>query len=181
MTDSPFNRILISRTDNIGDVVLTLPMAGAIKQKYPNAKILFLGKKYTKAVVECSENIDEFYDWDEIKKLNNKKEIFKNLKCDTIIHVFPNIEISKLAKEAKIKNRIGTNRRLFHWIYCNKKVSLSRKNSDSHECQLNLKLLEPLNIKDRFELKSIPDLYGFNKIQKLPEKYIELIDKKNLI
>ena len=181
--DDKIKKIIISRTDNIGDVILTLPMAGAIKQKYPNSKIIFLGKKYTKPIIETCINIDEFYDWDEIKKSDNKVQIFKNMDCDTIIHVFPNKEIAKLAKLANIKNRIGTSRRIYHWIYCNFKVTLSRKNSNLHESQLNLKLLSPLNINTELNVYEIPKYYGLKNIKELPEKFSKLIDPKkfNLI
>ena len=33
--------IVISRTDSIGDVALTLPMAGILRSKYPEAKAHF--------------------------------------------------------------------------------------------------------------------------------------------
>jgi heptosyltransferase III len=176
MEDNSFRKILISRTDNIGDVILTLPMAGAIKQKYPNSKVIFLGKKYTKPIIDTCVNIDEFYDWDEIKKSDNRIQLFKNMDCDTIIHVFPNKEIAKIAKQASIKNRIGTSRRLYHWIYCNNKVVLSRKKSNLHESQLNLKLLEPLSINNILSIHEIPKYYGLTKIKNLPENYTNLID-----
>lgn len=183
MEDNLFKKILISRTDNIGDVILTLPIAGVIKQRYPNSKIFFLGKKYTKPIIDICANIDKFYDWDEIKKTENKAQLFKDMNCDTIIHVFPNKQIAKAAKQAQITNRIGTNRRLYHWIYCNHNVSLSRKKSDLHESQLNLKLLEPLGIKETANIYEIPKYYGLNKIEKLPEKFSHFIDqnKFNLI
>ena len=98
MKDNLLKKILISRTDNIGDVILTLPMAGAIKQKYPNSKVIFLGKKYTKPIIDICTNIDEFYDWDEIKNSEDKVQQFKNMNCDTIIHVFPNKEMLHLSK-----------------------------------------------------------------------------------
>lgn len=183
MEDNLNQRILISRTDNIGDVVLTLPMTGLIKEKYPNSKVLFLGKKYTKPIIEICNHIDEFYDWDEIKKSSDTLVEFNKINCDTIIHVFPNKEIAKLAKKSGVKTRIGTSRRLFHWIYCNKNISLSRKNSDLHESQLNLKLLEGLNIKCNLSLQDIPKYYGLSKLKKLPENFNSLIDstKFNLI
>ena len=183
MEDDLFKNILISRTDNIGDVILTLPMAGILKKYYPHSKIMFLGKKYTKPIIDTCENIDAFFDWDELKKSQNKLAEFKNMNCDTIIHVFPNKEIAKIAKIAKIKNRIGTSRRVFHWLFCNKLVSLSRKKSDLHESQLNLKLLEPLNIKIDIKINEISKYYGLKKIEKLPEKFTNLIDAKkfNLI
>ncbi|KAB8031088.1 glycosyltransferase family 9 protein [Fluviispira multicolorata] len=172
-----FKRILISRTDNIGDVILTIPMAGAIKKQFPNSKVLFLGKKYTKPIIDCCEFIDEFYDWEEIKKNN---EI---INCDSIIHVFPNKEISKYSYNLKILNRIGTNRRIYHWIYCNKKVNLSRKNSTLHEAQLNLKLLSPLNINTNITTNELVNYYGFTRTEGLPDNHKKLIDKNkfNLI
>ena len=66
--------ILLSRTDSIGDVILTIPMAGYIKQKLPEAKVFFLGKTYTKAIVESSEYIDEFINWDELSKLSKTEQ-----------------------------------------------------------------------------------------------------------
>jgi hypothetical protein len=52
-------RIIISRTDNLGDVILTLPMAGILKSEIPGCYILFLGKKYTKPLVDACEHVDE--------------------------------------------------------------------------------------------------------------------------
>ena len=40
--------LLIVRTDRIGDVVLSLPLAGIIKSEFPNCKITFLVREYTK-------------------------------------------------------------------------------------------------------------------------------------
>ena len=48
---SNIQRIMIVRTDSIGDVMLTLPMAFYIKQTFPNAELFFLGKSYTKDII----------------------------------------------------------------------------------------------------------------------------------
>ena len=58
MKNLPQN-IIISRTDNLGDVMLTLPLAGYIKSIVPEAKIYFLGKSYTRSVIEASRFIDQ--------------------------------------------------------------------------------------------------------------------------
>ena len=176
-------RIIISRTDSIGDVVLTLPMAGIIKEKYPESKILFLGRTYTKPVVDLSKHVDEFINWDDLQKQENTLEAFKALNADVIIHVFPNKEISRLALKSKIATRIGTKGRLFHVFTCNKKVSFSRRKSDLHEAQLNIKLLQPLNIDKSPSLAMLEGFYGFEKLKPLPEKLKELLskDKKNII
>jgi heptosyltransferase-3 len=166
-------KVLLSRTDNIGDVIFTLPMAGLIKQYYPHWKIYFLGKEYTRAIVECSTFIDAFYNEDEI--------IEKNF--DIIIHVFPNKKIANFAKKVGINLRVGTNRRLFHFFNCNKLVNLTRKNSELHEAQLNFKLLSPLNIFTNIPLEQIPNFYGFTKVTECKSEFLNLIDtnKFNLI
>ena len=56
-------RIVLSRTDSIGDVILTLPMAGALRQRYPDLYIIFLGSSYTRPIVECCPYVNEFADW----------------------------------------------------------------------------------------------------------------------
>lgn len=170
--------IIISRTDSIGDVVLTLPMTGIIKQFILGSKIIFLGRNYTKDVIALSEHVDEFVSYDDILKLNSSEQIeaFKKLNATHIIHVFPVKEIAHLAKKAGIKNRIGTTNRLWHWFTCNIKISLSRKNSDLHEAQLNTKLLTPFGIKQDFSLEELVSAYGFTKIPALEKTHSDLID-----
>jgi len=169
-------RIIISRTDSIGDVVLTLPMAGVIKSFYPNCKIFFLGRTYTQPIVNTSIHVDEFINWDTLQKEANPIEALKKYNTDTIIHVFPNKDVARLAFKAKIPNRIGTRGRVFHVLNCNKKVAFSRRKSDLHESQLNLKLLFPFKIDRPFSLKEIEGFYGLNNLKTLPVQFSSLID-----
>lgn len=176
--------IIISRTDSIGDVVLTLPMAGVLKSYFPNVKITFLAQKYTEPVIRCSSDVDDVLCWDEIKKENDVVTLFKNLNADVIIHVFPNKEIAEIAKKAKIKYRIATARRWYNLIYCNKLLNYTRKNSDLHEAQLNLKMLQPLGIEELPSMSELPNYYHVKSRELLnyPEVF-KLIDttKFNLI
>ncbi|MBI2257584.1 MAG: glycosyltransferase family 9 protein [Flavobacteriia bacterium] len=149
-------KILISRTDNIGDVVLTLPLAFYLKKEFPNIELVFLCKNYTKAIVECTDVFNEIWTLEELK-LKSAEEVKKS-KIDAVIHVFPNKEVSSFFKKCKIPIRIGTSHRWFHWLTCNKKVDFTRKNSDLHEAQLNFKLLQAL-----FEIK-IPALSELNDL-----------------
>lgn len=169
--------ILISRTDSIGDVVLTLPMAGIIKQFMPESRIVFLGRNYTQEVIALSEHVDEFISYDELLKLPAEEKVnaFKNIHASHIIHVFPVKEIAQLAKQARIPKRIGTTNRLWHWFTCNIKVKLSRKNSDLHEAQLNTKLLEPLGIKQNFSLEELAGAYGFTRVPALESQFEVLL------
>lgn len=155
-------RVVISRTDSIGDVVLTLPLAGFLKSQFPGTQILFLAKNYTRDVVELSSAVDEFISWDEIEKFpseTEKIEKLKHLRADAIIHVFPRSEIACLAKKAGIRNRIGASGRFYHYFTCNKIVPLSRRNSALHEVQLNMQLLKPFFSEELPNLESIPGFY----------------------
>ncbi len=142
---------LISRTDAIGDVILSLPIAFALKENYPDAKITWIGKTYTEEILKAASIVDAFFNYDNWLNQNEVTRIdqLKKLNATAIIHVFPRKELATAAKKAEIKIRIGTSHRVFHWLTCNKLVNLGRKNSVLHESQLNLRLLEPLGIKNK--------------------------------
>ena len=156
-------RIILSRTDRIGDVVLTLPMAGVLKKYFPETTILFLGRSYTRPVIESCSFVDEFIDWGQISILPYREQLatFRAFRATAIIHVFMVGKIAKLADTANIPVKIGTTHRLFSWLYCNQLVWFSRKQSNLHEAQLNLKLLKPLGIDVILDREKISDYYGF--------------------
>jgi heptosyltransferase III len=178
-------KILISRTDSIGDVILTLPVAGMLKEKFPEAKVIFMGRSYTEPIVSCCAHVDEFLNYDDLEKLPEKEAArhVMDTGADTFIHVFPKPKLARLAHLAGIKYRIGTTGRIYHWTTCNKLVRMSRKRSDLHEAQLNIKLLKPLGITSIPSTDSIWKYYGFTKIMEPTVKVISLIDstRKNVI
>ena len=118
MTTQTIRKIIISRTDAIGDVVLTLPMAALLKKFLgKDVKVIFFGRKYTQPVIQCCEAVDEFLDYDIFQSCSEaeKKEYIKNCSADVILHVFPRKEIALAARKAGIPLRIGTTNRLYHW------------------------------------------------------------------
>lgn len=175
----PAGDIIISRTDAIGDVILTLPLAGYLKSLKPESKIYFLGKTYTKDVVSCCENIDVFLDWNEIRVLGKKEKtaFFRNIGVTCIFFVFPDKEIAKLAFQAGIAIRVGTAHRWFHWLYANRRPFFSRKKSDLHEAQLNFLLLKPFGDVPLFDEKTLFSLTGMHRIQPLPQSFFQQISK----
>lgn len=154
MIDLSGKRVVISRTDSIGDVALTLPLCAWIKEHFPNTTILFLGRSYTEAVIRSFDGVDEFIDWSELEAQPKSVQLqmARDWNADVIIHVFPRKEIAVLAKRVKIPIRIGTSHRNFHLLNCNHRINFTRKGSDLHESQLNFHLLKP------FGLNEIPSL-----------------------
>ncbi|OGT44971.1 MAG: hypothetical protein A3E82_01995 [Gammaproteobacteria bacterium RIFCSPHIGHO2_12_FULL_38_11] len=140
--------ILISRTDNVGDLILTLPITGILKKNFPDVKITFLARDYVRDVVKHCIHTDGFLSWDVLSAMKKSDAIaeIKSHGFDVVIHTFPKKEIARLMKKAHVPYRIGTSRRGYHWLNCNEKVNFSRIKSSLHEGQLNLQLLKPFNI-----------------------------------
>lgn len=178
-------KIVISRTDSIGDVVLTLPLAGILKEKFPDATIVFLGNTYTKPIIACSEHVDEIWEWAIVEQLdyNDQVKWLQKQEVDIFIHVFPRKEIARIAKKANIPTRIGTSHRAFHIMTCNKLVNFTRKRSDLHEAQLNVKLLSPLGIRKNYTLDELYQHIGFNEIPDLDQELASLLktDKRKVV
>lgn len=176
-------RIILSRTDSIGDVVLTLPMAGWIKKKYPDCYLIFIGRNYTTPVIHCSIHVDEVVSWDAPKTKKDQVEFLESFNADMIFHVFPEKEVVEAAKKANIKWRVATGRRKHTFQSCNKRLWWTRKNSDLHESQLNLKMLSVIGLKRIPSVLEIPEYYGFNNIPELIPEFKDLLksDKINLV
>jgi heptosyltransferase III len=146
--------------------VLTLPLAGCIKEHFPKCTIIFMGRSYTKDVVALSAHVDHFINFDNLEKLPPATAAgqIRGFSADAFLHVFPRRKIAMLAKRAKIKMRIGTTNRLYHWFTCNRLIPFSRKRSPLHEAQLNFRLLSFLNIQPQVSLNEIEKWYGFKNI-----------------
>lgn len=156
--------ILISRVDNIGDVILTLPLAGILKKNFPNVKITFLCRDYVRAIIEHCDHVDDFLDWDKLSQMKQSDAVaeIKLHAFDAVIHVFPKKIIGVLMKKAGIPYRIGTTNRFYCWFTCNRLVRFSRKKSDLHEAQLNLNLLKPFHLKFNTDLTYLREMMGFS-------------------
>lgn len=181
-------RIIISRTDSIGDVMLTLPMCVWLKKNIKNVELIFLGRGYTQPVVDCFSVIDEFVDWKEIENLptSQRTEALKELHADAIIHVFPNKDIASLAKKARIPMRIGTSHRSFHLLTCSHRLNFTRKNSNYHEAQLNFELLRPFGLTELPSLEKVSEMTTEFKVEHITlpsdiEQFLKENDKTAIL
>ncbi|GAA4500457.1 glycosyltransferase family 9 protein [Hymenobacter ginsengisoli] len=168
---------LISRTDAIGDVVLTLPVAGWLKQHYPDCRVVLIGRAYTAAVAAACPWVDDFLNADELWQLPESEQVaqLQSQTATAIIHVFPNKRLARLAKLARIPMRIGTRNRVFHWLTCNQLVALSRRHSPLHETQLNLQLLALLGYREPLALKKVAQLVRLAPAAPLRSEYQQLL------
>ncbi len=147
-------RILLARTDRIGDLVLSLPTVRAIRSVIPKAKLDFLVRPETAPIIELQPEIDNIV----LYRSESDREFVELLKrktYDVVICLFPRPELAGAFARAKIPARIGTARRWYSYRFTHR-VNISRKKSGRHEKDLNLDLLKALDIAPDYSL--VPEL-----------------------
>ncbi len=143
-------KVLIVRPDRIGDLVLTLPLAQVLRDIHPGLTIDFLVSSYNSSVLEYAVYIDNYL------MVNNDDKSRKSIasmineivsrKYDVAIFAKPDLFTSFCIFMSDIKYRIGTSRRGYSFLY-NMKIELARRHANTHEQELNLRLLEPFGLK----------------------------------
>ncbi len=172
--------ILIVRTDRIGDVVLSLPIANIIKKSFPECRITFLLKNYTKSIVENHPYVDNIIiikeEQNKILLKENVKEIAKH-NFDSAIIVSPKFITALIIYLTGIKVRIGTGYRWYSFLF-NRKVFEHRKYAEKHELEFNLDLLSTFGIKESIK----PGSVKFNlKPSAESEKFVEKVLLSNSV
>jgi ADP-heptose:LPS heptosyltransferase len=153
--------VLISRQDNIGDVILTLPMAAHLKQINPGVKITLLCRSYTAAIARCCDDIDEVVEIDSIK--HDLLGYLQRSDIDTVILAQPDHALVNAAYRAGVRHRIANAaQKVYQLVYCNRRVFFRKKPSDNHEAQINFEFLRPYGVKTLPDRSQIPALYHFS-------------------
>ena len=148
--------ILIVRTDRIGDVVLSLPLASIIKKHFPSCKVSFLLREYTKPLAVNNPDIDEVIT---LREIGGKPSIGKNVQLlkdrfDVCLVAYPTYPIALILFLSKIRTRIGTGYRLYSFLF-NKKNYEHRKHGLYHELEYNVHLLKQLGIEEEVTEKNV--------------------------
>ncbi len=144
-------KILIVRTDRLGDVTLTLPLAGIIKKYFNDVKVYFLVKDYTAGLTSNHPYIDGTLIFRDQKGMKNFKKELRKLKsysfdCSIIVH--PTFRLALLMYLAGIKLRIGTGYRWYSFLF-NRRIYEHRKTAEKHELEYNISLLGALGIDEK--------------------------------
>ena len=142
------NRFLIIRTDRIGDVILTTPVATAIKRSVAGSHVTLMCRQETAIIGERNPDVDDIITIDEDGRSRSFFELVKILKsgnygCAIIVH--PTFSLAVLTAAARIPLRVGTGYRFYSRFFTNRRYE-HRQESVKHEAEYNLGLLEELNI-----------------------------------
>ena len=142
-------RILINRTDAIGDTILTLPMAAMIKSVYPESEIAFVISPMSKDLFENHPHVDEFFVFKKKGLIGNLRQIFKIYKKFSpsfYFYVGGTHLFSMVAFLKRVSFRGGIKSRLPSFLFLNKGVRQKRSYVEMHESEYNLNLLKPMGL-----------------------------------
>lgn len=149
-TGYQYKRILIARTDRIGDVILSTPVIKALRDAYPNAYIAMMVAPYAREIVEGNPYLDEVIIYDKDNKHKSWYRSFKfarNLKkrrFDLAVILHPTNRAHLVTFLAGIRRRIGYDRKL--GILLTDRLRHEKQTGQKHEIEYNLDLLRGLGI-----------------------------------
>lgn len=133
-------RILVSRTDGLGDVICTLPIATAVRASLPDIELGFMVTPYTAPIVR---RIREINDVLTISQLRKGTHLFRIYRPDAVIFARPEFRLAVDALLARIDVRVGTGYRFYsglftRWVYDH------RRKGTKHEVEYSVNLLGPV-------------------------------------
>ena len=145
------DRILLARTDRIGDAVLITPAVRAVKKAYPQCHLTVMTAPAACPVFESNPYVDEILAYDVPDRyggpggLLRLTRMMRRQKSDAVIFLFPAPRLSFACWLAAVPLRVGTGYRFWSFLY-NRKVFVHRADCAKHEAAYNLDLLSPLGI-----------------------------------
>jgi len=150
-------RILVVRTDAIGDLLLATPALAALREKFPHAHIAVMVRPYNQFVLKDNPDVnelivDDLYDlfhfghkvaWRQYREWADR---LRAGHFDVMINLAGDFAYALTAFMAGIPYRIGDRGRVaYSWLY-NYKVNQRLNSWALHEVEHNLELLAPLGI-----------------------------------
>ncbi|NOX18829.1 MAG: glycosyltransferase family 9 protein [Chlorobi bacterium] len=163
---------MIVRTDRIGDLILTLPLAAIVKKHFSGAKISFLVQSYT---AELLENHPSIYETLILRgSVSENVSMLKKKKFDAAVVASPNPGLAFSLYGAGIPIRIGTAYRWYSFLF-NKRLKTHRKSGDKHELEYNVEMLKPLGIEENLKKGIVP--FNLQVDQKSVQSIKEILEK----
>jgi heptosyltransferase-2 len=139
-------RILVIRPDRIGDVVLSIPVLRALRERWPEAYIAMMVRPYTRAVLTGNPWIDDILTddphgadrgmagcWRQAGRLRARR-------FDTALLLLPTMRLAWMLWAAGIPRRISVGRKVYHVLTRTRSISRHRYVPLRHEADYCLDL-----------------------------------------
>lgn len=132
-------RIAVVRPEELGDVILTVPMFPVLRQVAPRAELHFICLPYTAPVARCVAEIDQVLTLSTRHAARELEAHFRRARYDAVF--FPQSRSSHAwaAFRAGVRHRVGTRGRLFSLLYNH--WAPRRRDVPGHETAYDLQLI----------------------------------------
>lgn len=146
-----FSRILVSRTDRIGDVILSSPVFCALRKAFPSAYIAAMVRPYTRHAVEGNPFVDEviLYDKDRKEKSWPATLAFaaslRKKRFDLALLLHPTARTNLISFLAGIPRRVGFGQKLGFLL--TDRARNTKHEGRKHESEYTMELLTMIGLK----------------------------------
>ncbi|MCM8766011.1 MAG: lipopolysaccharide heptosyltransferase II, partial [Candidatus Omnitrophica bacterium] len=170
-----YKRILVIRSDRIGDVVLSTPVIKNLRDYFPQSFIAMMVRPYTKEIVENNPYLDEVIVYDKDGKDRSFLATLRfacklrKYKFDLAIILHPTNRVHIISFLAGIRRRVGYQKKL--GFLNTDRIEEKKYLGEKHELEYNLDLLHHLGIEPK-------DKTLFFPIDKEAEERVDLFFKK---
>ncbi len=153
-------KILVTRTDRMGDVILSTPVLRVLREEYPEAYIAMMVRPYAAECVEGNPYIDEVILYD---KYGKHKGIFDSLKFamelkhksfDIAIVLHPTTRMHLVTFIAGISKRVGYDRKCGALL--THRIPHKKEEGKKHEREYTLDILKHIGIDPKTEELYMP-------------------------
>ncbi|MGH7216330.1 MAG: glycosyltransferase family 9 protein [Nitrospiraceae bacterium] len=137
--------ILLVRPDGIGDEILCLPVATALRRLLPDARITFLSSEYAAPLLAHHPDLDEVWTVTGRESLRDLVALFRRA-VDAAVFLKPFKHLMWAAFLARVPIRVATGYRWYSAL-ANRRIYEHRKDFSKHETAYNVGMLAGLGLK----------------------------------
>ena len=136
--------VLLVRPDGIGDEILCLPVASALRSLLPEARITFLSSEYAAPLLAHHPDLDEVWTVTGRESLRELKALFCRA-VDAAVFLKPFKRLMWAAFLARVPIRVATGYRWYS-VLANRRIYEHRKDFSKHETAYNVGMLAGLGL-----------------------------------
>jgi heptosyltransferase-2 len=137
-------KVILVRPDGIGDEILCLPVASALRRSMPEARIVFLSSEYAAPVLDHHPDLDGVLTVTGRERFGELVALFRQ-GFDAAIFLKPFRRLMLAAFVARVSKRVATGYRWYS-LLANCRVYEHRSDFSRHESECNLGLLRGLGM-----------------------------------
>lgn len=159
-------KIIVFRTDRIGDMVVSTPVFRAIKQAFPSCRLSVCAGRASREVILNNPRIDAIH----IRTGDDSIGDYRQEGFDTAVALFSDKWVMRTIRRSHIPRRIGPLSGIGSYFCYNCGIRQKRSASVRHEAEYNLELLRQLGIDSK---DTRPEIFLTNEERKEAVRILE--------